>query len=129
DRCQKIAERLKEKLGHQVLIYHSRFRLKDRQHVHKSTVAAFQQAELPALAVTTQVCEMSLDLDADVLITEVAPISSLVQRFGRANRHLAKGLDFRATLHIYEPENELPYTAEEIKSAKAFLDDLRAGNV
>lgn len=129
DRCQKMAERLKEKLGHQVLIYHSRFRLKDRQQVHKSTVAAFQQAELPAIAVTTQVCEMSLDLDADVLITEVAPISSLVQRFGRANRHLAKGLDFRARLHIYQPEKALPYTNEEIKAANAFLEELGSGDV
>ncbi|HAJ61331.1 MAG TPA: hypothetical protein DCP31_20455, partial [Cyanobacteria bacterium UBA8543] len=61
------------------------------------------------IAVTTQVCEMSLDLDADILITELAPISSLVQRFGRANRHRARGDEFRAKLLVYEPEKPEPY--------------------
>ncbi len=128
-RCQRIANNLEKVLKRTILTYHSRFRLCDRQQIHNDTVAAFQQVEMPAIAVTTQVCEMSLDLDADVLISEVAPISSLVQRFGRANRHLAKGDKFRARLHIYEPENVLPYTAEEIKAAKAFLDGLGAGDV
>ncbi len=128
-RCQAIARCLEEALNDQVLIYHSRFRLLDRQRVHANTVKAFQQITAPAIAVTTQVCEMSLDLDADVLITEVAPISSLVQRFGRANRHLARGEDFRATLHTYHPEKTLPYTKEEIQAADSFLEELGAGDV
>lgn len=129
NRCQKIAKRLEEELGRKILTYHSRFRLSDRQEMHKSTVASFQQVELPAIAVTTQVCEMSLDLDADVLITEVAPISSLVQRFGRANRHLAKGSGFRAKLHTYQPEKPLPYTPEDINAANEFLNELGSGDV
>jgi CRISPR-associated endonuclease/helicase Cas3 len=72
---------------------------------------------------------MSLDLDADVLISEVAPVSSLVQRFGRANRHLAKGLDFRARLYTYQPESRLPYAREEIEVATAFLLELGARDV
>lgn len=128
-RCQAIARCLEEELGEQILIYHSRFRLLDRQQVHANTVKAFQQITAPAIAVTTQVCEMSLDLDADVLITEVAPISSLVQRFGRANRHLARGKDFRATLHTYHPEKTLPYTKEEIQAADSFLAELGSGDV
>jgi CRISPR-associated endonuclease/helicase Cas3 len=48
-------------------------------------------------------------------------VSSLVQRFGRANRHLAKGLDFRARLYTYQPESRLPYAREEIEIATAFL--------
>jgi CRISPR-associated endonuclease/helicase Cas3 len=128
-RCQQIALRLERELGVKVLSYHSRFRLCDRQRIHSATVAAFQQDGAAAIAVTTQVCEMSLDLDADVLITEVAPVPSLVQRFGRANRHLARGRDFRARLYTYEPESAMPYPREELQVARVFLADLGTGDV
>jgi CRISPR-associated endonuclease/helicase Cas3 len=72
---------------------------------------------------------MSLDLDADVLITETAPISALVQRFGRANRHLARGDEFRATLHVIPPPSNAPYTRPEIQGAEAFLRSLGARDV
>jgi CRISPR-associated endonuclease/helicase Cas3 len=127
--CQRIAKLLEQALGIEVLTYHSRFRLQDRKDVHDKTVKAFQQKDTAAIAVTTQVCEMSLDLDADVLISEVAPIPSLVQRFGRANRHLAKGLDFRARLLTYAPESYKPYTKDELAAAAAFLAELGAGDV
>jgi len=134
-RCQQTAmllEREFEKalqIKVKVLSYHSRFRLCDRQRIHEETVMAFQQEGEAVIAVTTQVCEMSLDLDADVLITEVAPVSSLVQRFGRANRHLAKGKDFRAQLYTYQPESSRPYTRKDIQVATAFLTALGTGDV
>jgi CRISPR-associated endonuclease/helicase Cas3 len=134
DRCLAIAQKLRTTLNTEVLTYHSRFRLCDRQKVHAKTVEAFalqkeQSERKPAIAVTTQVCEMSLDLDADVLITEVAPIPSLVQRFGRANRHLARGLDFRAKLHTYTPPKNPPYQKDEIEIATAFLQELSHAEV
>lgn len=123
-RCQRLARRLACELPH-VLAYHSRFKLEHRQRRHRATVDAFRApAEgepRPAVAVTTQVCEMSLDLDADVLVSEHAPISSLVQRFGRANRHLRRGRDFRARLITYRPESQLPYDREELDAAARFL--------
>jgi CRISPR-associated endonuclease/helicase Cas3 len=129
-RCQHLARSLKAKVGDEVKvgIYHSRFKLQDRQQRHRETVDAFRapvRGECPpAIAVTTQVCEMSLDLDADLLITEHAPISSLVQRFGRANRHLRRGKDFRAALLTYEPESHHPYEKKDLEAASAFLADL-----
>lgn len=123
-RCQQIADELGKRLGVSVLVYHSRFKLQDRKDRHAEVIAAFQQMEAPAIAVTTQVCEMSLDLDADVLITEVAPVPSLVQRMGRANRHLARGLDFRARVYHYLPENPMPYTKAELGKASEFLTEI-----
>lgn len=127
DRCQRLATTLAGILSEPALCYHSRFRLSDRRKRHEATVSAFafrSGGTAPAIAVTTQVCEMSLDLDADVLITEWAPVSALVQRFGRANRHLRRGRDFRATLHTYRPERNLPYDAEQIRAAEKFLASL-----
>lgn len=123
-RCQSLARRLSAELGFDVLAYHSRFRLKDRQVRHEKTVKAFQQCGSPAIAVTTQVCEMSLDLDADLLVSELAPITALVQRFGRANRHLARGEDFRASLCVYSPVSVLPYSKKEFDQAAAFMRSL-----
>jgi CRISPR-associated endonuclease/helicase Cas3 len=127
DRCRDIAANLENTLGVEVLTYHSRFRLKDRQKRHKETVDAFayqKDDRQPAIAVTTQVCEMSLDLDADVLISELAPISALVQRFGRSNRHLSRGSDFLSQIFVYEPPKVLPYKPKELDKAREFLAEV-----
>ena len=133
-RCQELALLLQAQLnGTGVIVYHSRFRLKDRQQRHRQTVDAFRapgiEKIVPTIAVTTHVCEMSLDLDADMLITEDAPVSSLVQRFGRANRHLRRGKDFRAKLLTYPPESNLPYDRKELQAASTFLSALGTGEI
>ena len=134
-RCQQLAHELQQRLSKetQVGVYHSRFKLEDRQHRHRETIDAFRAPLVgeprATIAVTTQVCEMSLDLDADVLITEHAPISSLVQRFGRANRHLRRGAAFRARLLTYSPESELPYDRKDLAASATFLAELAGKDV
>lgn len=127
DRCQEAATALRTFID-DVLIYHSRYRLMDRQRMHEAVVRVFK-ADKPAIAVTTQVCEMSLDLDADVLITELAPVSSLVQRFGRSNRASTRDPSFRAEVLWYVPRSELPYTSQELTAARSFLAGLGEGPV
>jgi CRISPR-associated endonuclease/helicase Cas3 len=118
-RCVEVAKLIATAIGERPLVYHSRFRLTDRQARHGAVVAAFQ-TEGAAIAVTTQVCEMSLDLDAQTLVTEVAPASSLVQRFGRANRHL-KRPDVCAEVVVCPPDKPAPYDREELASATEFI--------
>lgn len=129
DRCIAISKKLENKLDTKVLTYHSRFRLCDRQRIHSDTVDAFAYSDDKeperVIAVTTQVCEMSLDLDADVLITEIAPVSALVQRFGRANRHLKREF---AILHTYESPGDKPYDKKDLEKAKEFLSFLSSSS-
>ena len=84
-RAQYIARSLSD-VGVPLFCYHSRFKLDDRVERHREVVAAIRSGEPSAVAITTQVCEMSLDIDADVLITEDSPIPSLIQRMGRCRR-------------------------------------------
>lgn len=117
-RCQGLA---RQWASRGALCYHSRFKLEDRKQRHSEVVAAFQQKAKPALAVTTQVCEMSLDLDADVLITEAAPVTSLIQRMGRCNRQAKPGSGAVGEVCVYAPEEEKPYGPEDLAGVEGFL--------
>jgi len=47
-----------------------------------------EEEKSPKILVATQVIEASLDIDADYLFTEIAPIDSLIQRMGRVMRRV-----------------------------------------
>jgi CRISPR-associated endonuclease/helicase Cas3 len=110
--------------------YHSRFRLADRKDRHKRLISSFQEAahdesrRRGILGATTQVCEMSLDLDAEILVTDLAPIASLIQRMGRCNRDSTK-LASRPIGRVYvlrpEPGKEKPYEKPDLEAAVKFV--------
>ena len=53
-------------IGVRLICYHSRFKLDDRVNRHQETVNALMAGQPAAVVISTQVCEMSLDIDADV---------------------------------------------------------------
>jgi CRISPR-associated endonuclease/helicase Cas3 len=111
-RCQELALRLRV-LGVAPLVYHSRFTLRDRRKQHQAVVQAFQNPDgTRPWAVTTQICEMSLDLDADRMVTEDVPLPSLIQRMGRSNRSRSRDTSFRAQVITYPPGDGRPYDLE-----------------
>jgi len=118
DRCQSLARKLN------ALCYHSRFKLEHRKERHKQAVEAFKFGSPAVMAVTTQVCEMSLDLDADELISEYAPVTSLIQRMGRCNRHDAPGDDRTGLVFLYQPESEKPYDKDDLVGLEGFVSAL-----
>jgi len=80
-----------------LMLFHSQFILYHRM------MRENQLENLPMggfVAVTTQVVEVSLDIDFDLLCTEMCPIDALVQRLGRVNR---RGQKERAKVYIYKP--------------------------
>jgi CRISPR-associated endonuclease/helicase Cas3 len=113
--------------GLPVTAYHSRFRYKDRVDRHREVVQAFADSKSKGhLAVTTQVAEMSLDLDADLLVTEVAPVPALIQRLGRLNRRVSPSDRGKPRTAVFvEPEAPpWPYLSEQLVSARNWLDAL-----
>ncbi|MEZ6127251.1 MAG: CRISPR-associated helicase Cas3' [Planctomycetaceae bacterium] len=77
-RCQEIARHLQE---FDPICYHSKFTFGDRRKKESEI-----EDKRPQLLIATQVVEVSLDIDYDILLTECAPIDALIQRAGRVNR-------------------------------------------
>lgn len=122
DRAQTLAQRLQDLVP---ICYHSRFTLDDRKQRHGEVITAFQDKSAGGrLAITTQVCEMSLDLDARLLVSEFAPIPSLIQRMGRCNRHARPGDNIPGRVRLYRPEKPAPYEADEMRLAEEFIADI-----
>ncbi len=91
--AQDVYERLKALSGEdvEVALLHSLFTQEDRrekeEHLRKRwALHADYTQERPEIWVATQVVEAALDIDADVLFTELAPADALVQRMGRVLR-------------------------------------------
>ncbi|WP_457641696.1 CRISPR-associated helicase Cas3' [Persephonella sp.] len=67
-------------------LLHSRFIWKTRKDKEEK-IKKDCQASKGKIWISTQLVEASLDIDFDVLFTEVAPADSLIQRMGRIWRH------------------------------------------
>lgn len=72
-------------------LFHARFAMGDRLAIEEAVQARFGKDSKPDqrahVVVGTQVMEQSLDLDFDVMISDLAPIDLLLQRAGRLWRH------------------------------------------
>lgn len=86
-----------ESLNVPILLVHSRFRRMDRAGL-ESQISEYDNAEGPCLVIATQVVEVSLDISFDRLVTDAAPLDSLVQRFGRVHRRRTN-----ETIGTYKP--------------------------
>ncbi len=113
-RCVSIAKEAAAR-GLHPLPYHSRYRYCDRIARHKAVVEAFaDERPGPALAITTQVCEVSLDLSADLLVTDLAPTPALIQRMGRLNRRVTpQNPGTPKTAIVLDRDETTPYAKDE----------------
>ncbi|GAW32203.1 hypothetical protein JDF658_19680 [Carboxydocella sp. JDF658] len=134
ERAKKIARTLAAQFPElEVICYHSEFTRADRQEKEQLIRRRFRDNKGGVVLVSTQVCELSLDISADVMYTELAPADALIQRFGRMHRrgrtpwreecgccYCAERVylpdDFRYRAYIFpvdwrEPRTTLPYTA------------------
>lgn len=94
--AQKTFEELREVFGTDVRLMHARFtsfdRLANDQWLLEHFGLPVNNTKRPErfIVVATQVVEQSLDIDFDVLITDLAPIDLVLQRVGRLHRHAGR---------------------------------------
>jgi CRISPR-associated endonuclease/helicase Cas3 len=119
NRAVKVYEKLKEKIDDQsinLFLIHGRFSLEDkRRKIDELNSIMDSGADLPTILISTQLVEVSLNIDFDVLFTEIAPLDALLQRFGRVNRY---GLRQKAEVRVYPVESCKPYQEGQIKATE-----------
>lgn len=119
------------------VVFHSRFKSKDRICIADKIMAGLGKNRTPdalgttgSVVVATQVLEQSMDLDFDILLTELSPMPSFLQRTGRLWRHdrtrpegLVRPLCFVLQTEIDAPTkySYLPYSPPEVQRAKQLL--------
>jgi CRISPR-associated endonuclease/helicase Cas3 len=107
-----------QRRGLNSVLYHSRFRYEDRVAHHRAVVDGFKPEAPPILAIATQVAEMSLDLSATLLVTQISDPAGLIQRLGRLNRkYCGHALD----AIFYPPESRYPYEDSDLKEGELLI--------
>lgn len=106
-------------------LIHSRFRPAERAGWREAFL--HRDACTPGtdrIIVATQVVEAGVDVSASVLVTDLAPWPSLVQRFGRAARWGGTARIFVADTEPKDDKGALPYTKEALDASRAALSEL-----
>lgn len=86
DTCQEVYQYLhKQYPNKKIKLIHGKINARDRTLIE-------QAIDNYNVLIGTQAIEVSLDIDYDVMYTEIAPLDSLIQRFGRVNRKGEKGI-------------------------------------
>ncbi|MEL6343390.1 MAG: CRISPR-associated helicase Cas3' [Myxococcota bacterium] len=80
------------RLGGVAVPHHSRYARPDRVLLDDAIEQAMRGAQQGGMvAVATQTVQQSLDLDADMMFSDLCPMDVLLQRFGRLHRHQSSG--------------------------------------
>ncbi|MBI5119394.1 MAG: CRISPR-associated helicase Cas3' [Rhodospirillales bacterium] len=103
----RAAEQLRQHLP--VHLFHARFAMGDRLERESQVERLFGKDSTPALRqgqvlVATQVAEQSLDIDFDLMVSDLAPIDSLIQRAGRLWRHARAEREGQPRLLLLSPD-------------------------
>ncbi|OSA99465.1 UNVERIFIED_ORG: CRISPR-associated helicase/endonuclease Cas3 [Clostridium botulinum] len=108
--AQKLYENLEkyDDIKNDIFMFHSRYTQEDRA---KKEITIFENGQLKnkflGIWITTQVVEASLDIDFDVLYTELSDISGLLQRMGRVYRNRILDTD-KVNINVFVGGNKLP---------------------
>lgn len=128
-RAQTVYEQLTGRLGEsetRLMLLHGRFNGRDRtlkEGTIQELVGSSSNRRAPLILVSTQVVEVSLDVDFDILFTDPAPLEALIQRFGRVNRRRRHNLA-PVWLFTHPEDGQGVYDAPQIAAALRILTNL-----
>ena len=111
------AIKMKEKCKGAVLL-HSAMRKDDKERV-------LEELKKGATLIATQTAEVGIDYDFVRVKTELAPMDSLIQRFGRVRKGVAEA-------EVYEVDSPLPYDRDVMNRTRGLVQStrvIRAGDV
>ena len=97
-----------------IRLIHSRFRGLERNQWRESFLNKEKFSQLK-LIIATQVVEAGVDISADILVTDLAPWASLIQRFGRCARYGGTGEIYVIKV---DAKSSLPYDENELSAAR-----------
>lgn len=109
------------------LLIHARFRARERS---EQTHQLRQMNVTDRIIVATQAIEAGVDISSRILVTELAPWASMVQRFGRCNRY-GEYNTAGARVHwidIQDDADTLPYTTESLAASRDKLTGLASAS-
>jgi CRISPR-associated endonuclease/helicase Cas3 len=126
---QVLVKTLADK-GVDIRLVHSRFRPAERLQWREEFLS--RGAAIPMggrIIVATQVVEAGVDIDARLLVSEIAPWSSMVQRFGRVARGGGVGTVVVVDGQLSDDKGTAPYAARDLQAAAAVFADGGLGDV
>ena len=115
ERAISLYTKLKEdsSLRDKILLAHSRFTKKHRKRIEEEIHLKFgRNSDFEGILITTQVAEAGLNISAPLVITELAPMDSLIQRAGRCVRFREDSSRVKGEVVVVKPNTErwwLPY--------------------
>jgi len=131
-KAQNLFDTIKKKKGRidkdiKVILFHSRFIYRDRGSKQREVERLTDPLnKKKVILISTQIVEVSLDIDFDVLFTEIAPIDAIIQRAGRINR---KGKKEVSDIYVFDVKDDekgyLPYKEEQIKESRNILGSIK----
>ncbi|WP_427366481.1 CRISPR-associated helicase Cas3' [Candidatus Caldatribacterium saccharofermentans] len=128
DRALQVYRELKSRPNVNVLLAHSRFTKEHREKIEAELHRFFGKNSGPeeAILVTTQVAEAGLNISAPLVITELCPMDSLIQRAGRCQRFRpSNGRASCGKILVVKPAGDdwyLPY-ADKVRLVRVGKED------
>lgn len=100
-------------------LLHSRFKFEDKRNKYHDIL----NNPPDGIWITTQVVEVALDIDFPVVISELSPFESMIQRMGRCNRKgkLPHGFFYVFSDSNYEETNKAIYEHEFLDQTRSFI--------
>ncbi len=121
ERAQKLyLDLLEKKPNCPVILLHSRYLEKDRAEKEKLLEEVFgKNGKDECIFISTQVIEVGMDISSPAILSEAAPVDSLIQRAGRCARWGGNG-----EFHVFGLTNDIrnpyaPYSKELVENTIA----------